>query len=196
MKFCPQCGAAQNDNVAFCSKCGSPLGQTAAQNPDPDMGYNSQPQNQGSATNVYVNQGPAYNPQPIGQLPTDRNLIKFLILSLITCGIYDIFWFSKVSTDINVIASRYDGKNTMHFCLMSFVLAPITCGIYALVWYHGLSERIGNELARRGINYDFGANTFWLWNVLGSLIVVGPFIYLHKLCEAMNLLSADYNQRG
>ena len=27
----------------------------------------------------------------------------------------------------------------------------------------------------------FNATDFWLWNILGSLIVVGPFIYVHKL---------------
>lgn len=49
---------------------------------------------------------------------------------------------------------------------------------------------------RRGIAYDFDASTFWLWGVLGSLIVVGPFIYTHKLLKAMNLLAANYNIRG
>lgn len=84
----------------------------------------------------------------------------------------------------------------MHFCLMSFILTPITLGIYTLVWYHQLSNRIGAELKRRGIDFDFGAKDFWLWNILGSLIFVGPFIYVHKLCKAMNLLSEDFNMRG
>jgi hypothetical protein len=53
-----------------------------------------------------------------------------------------------------------------------------------------------NELVRRGIKYDFGASDFWLWNILGSLIFVGPFIYIHKRMKAMNLINADYNQKG
>ena len=52
------------------------------------------------------------------------------------------------------------------------------------------------ELRRRGIAYDFDASTFWLWGVLGSLIVVGTFINTHKLLKAMNLLAASYNIRG
>ena len=31
---------------------------------------------------------------------------------------------------------------------------------------------------------------------VGALIAVGPFIYLHKLFKAMNLLSEDYNAKG
>ncbi len=136
------------------------------------------------------------NPAPVAQLKTDRGLVKFILLSLVTLGIYSIVYYSCISSDINIIASRYDGKKTMHFCLMSFILTPITLGIYTLVWYHQLSNRIGAELKRRGIDFDFGAKDFWLWNILGSLIFVGPYIYVHKLCKAMNLLSEDFNMRG
>ena len=79
---------------------------------------------------------------------------------------------------------------------MSFVVAPITFGIGAFVWGHNISARIGNELSRRGIDYSFGASTYWLWNILGLLIVVGPFIYLYKLAKAMNLLCEDFNKVG
>lgn len=136
------------------------------------------------------------NNAPALQLKTNRGLVKFILLSLITFGIYSLVFYSKVSTDINLIASRHDGKKTMHYCLLIFIVAPITFGIAGIVWCHKISARIGNELARRGIAYSFGAETFWLWNVLGALIFVGPFIYLHKLCKSMNLLSESYNVNG
>lgn len=141
------------------------------------------------------NQQPAYQ-APVGQLKTNRGLLKFILLSLITFGIYGLVVMSSVSNDINVIASRYDGKKTMHYCLLTFVFSWLTLGIGVIVWYHRISARIGNELARRGINYSFGAGTYWGWYVLGSLIVVGPFIYTYKLFESMNLLSENYNRLG
>ena len=55
----------------------------------------------------YVVQAP---PSPVGQLDTHRGLLKFILLSAITFGIYALVVMSKISTDINVIASRYDGK--------------------------------------------------------------------------------------
>lgn len=133
---------------------------------------------------------------PVGQLKTNRGLVKFILLSIITFGIYALVVMSAVSTDINAIAGRYDGKKTMHYCLVVFIFAGLTLGIVPLVWYHKISARIGNELARRGISYSFGAGSFWGWGVLGSLIFVGPFIYTHKLLKAMNLLAADYNVNG
>ena len=139
--------------------------------------------------------------QPQSQMPkinlkTNRGLVKFILLSIITLGIYSIVYFSSVSSDINIIASRYDGKKTMHYCLLIFVVGPITLGIGTIVWYHKISARIGQELHRRDIGYGFSAATFWLWNVLGALIVVGPFVYLHKLSKAMNMLCQNYNTNG
>lgn len=134
---------------------------------------------------------------PVVQLKTNRGWLKTFLLGLITLGIYPIVMYSGISSDINTIASRYDGKKTMHYCLLYFIVAPITLGIGNLVWCHNISARIGNELARRGISYSFGAGSFWGWNILGAFLFgIGPFIYLHKLCKAMNLLCADFNARG
>lgn len=171
-----------------------------------DQKYVSYDQNQNSSVSgnqtsgqngqsIYI-QNVIQNDAPVGQLKTNRGLLKFILLSIVTLGIYALVYFSSISTDINIIASRYDGRKTTHFCLMAFILAPITLSIYMFVWYHKLSARIGSELQRRSIDYKFGAADFWLWDILGALILVGPFIYMHKLSKAMNLLAEDYNKNG
>ena len=136
------------------------------------------------------------NYAPAKKLNTSRGLLKFILLSIVTLGIYPIVYFSSISDCINEAASRYDGKHTMHFCLLLFVITPITGGIGTLIWYHRVSKRIGMELMRRNIYYSLGAGTFWGWNVLGSLILVGPLVYLYKLSKAMNLICMDYNVKG
>ncbi len=133
---------------------------------------------------------------PANKLTTNRGLLKYILLSLVTFGIYPLVMMSIISSDINLIASKYDGKKTMHFCLLFFIFSWLTFGIAPIVWYHRISDRIGNELARRGIAYNFNAGTFWLWCVLGSLIGVGPFVYMHKFLKAMNLLGENYNING
>lgn len=103
--------------------------------------------------------------------------------------------WDKIVTELNVLASRYDGRRTMPYFSMC-TLGSITLFIYPLVWIHGLSDRVGNELKRRGINYKFSASTYWLWSWLGSLILVGPLVYTHKLMKAMNKLNEDFNMNG
>ena len=92
---------------------------------------------------------------PVRQLNTHRGLIKLILLTIITFGIYPLVFFSGISEDINLIASRFDGRKTMHYCLMAFIIGPLTLGIGFIVWFHNLSSRMGNELARRGIAYSF-----------------------------------------
>ena len=141
---------------------------------------------------------PQYQPSsaPVGQLKTNKGLLKYILLSAITFGIYGLVVMSSVSSSINITASRYDGRSTMHYCLLCFLIGPLTCGIATLVWFHRISNRIGNELRRRNIDYSFSAGHFWLWNILGSMILVGPFIYYHKLFKSTNLICAHYNVNG
>ena len=143
----------------------------------------------GSTVNVNVMMS-----APIGQLDTNRSLLKYILLSIVTCGIYAIILMSAISTDINIIAGRYDGRKTMHFCLLFFLVGPITLGIGYVVWSHKISSRIGRELVRRGIYYHFDAGTYWIFSWLVPL--VGVFIYNYKLFKAMNLLSEDFNING
>ena len=80
-------------------------------------------------------------------------------------------------------------------CLTAFTVV-ITLGIGGIVWFHKISNRIGEELKRRGVDYTFSAADYWLWSVLGSLIVVGPFVYLHKMFKAVNKMNEHYNING
>lgn len=167
-----------------------------------------QPQPQPQPQQVYAQPQPQPQPQPQQayaqpqqvyqayreQLPTKRGLLKYILLGLITFSIYQIVVLSKISSEINTVA-RQDRRHTLHYLLM-LLLTPLTLGIFTLIWFHNLSDRIGNELKRRNIPYNFGASSFWLWNVLGSLIVVGPYVYIHKLLHAMNMINGSYNQYG
>jgi len=134
--------------------------------------------------------------KPALQLRTNRGLLKYYLLGLITLWIYPLVVESHISEELNLVASPYDGKRTMHFCLVVFIFSWLTLNIVPIVWFHRTSARMGDELARRGIDYNFGAADFWLWNVLGVLILVGPFVYIHKRMKAMNLINADYNVKG
>ena len=164
--FCKHCGNELKDTHAFCINCGAKV----------------------TADTVVAS--------PARKLKTNKSLLKYILLSLITLGIYPLVVMTSVSTSINYAASRYDGKNTMNFCLMAFLLNPITLGIASIVWYHKVSARIGDELIRRNIDYKFNSASYWLWNVLGSFIIVGPFIYAHKLFTATNKICEHYNIYG
>lgn len=132
---------------------------------------------------------------PCLQLPEKRALWKMILFGVLTLGIYPVVIWSRIVTELNLAASRYDGKRTMPYFAM-VMLTPFTLGIFAFVWMHKFCRRIGDELNRRNLDYRFGPASFWLWNVLGALILAGPFVFVHKLMKAMNKINADFNVNG
>ena len=143
---------------------------------------------------VHGQQSP--NARPFGNLRTDRSFLALVLLSLITFGIYGIWLVATSAEDLNTIAGRHDGRRTMNYWLLFFLVGPITFTIADFVWWHKSSNRISNEMTRRALHPAVTAADFWLWAVLGALIIVGPFIFIYKWLTAMNQLSASYNEVG
>lgn len=125
-------------------------------------------------------------------LKTDRSMWKLAILTILTLGLYSIFFFIPFSFDLDKINPRRDGSKTINY-LWAFLLSLFTASIVLIFWHHQIAERVSEALVKRHIDYEFGTHSFWGWYFFGSFIVIGPFIYFHKLCTAMNLLCDSYN---
>ena len=190
--ICHYCGVQLKDGEIFCGNCGTRRAQLPAPRQAEPAPVEKAPEPAPVAPVAYS--APAQC-APALRLPTTRGLGKMIFLGLVTFGIYPLVIWCRIVTELNIVASRYDGERTMSF-LGAMMLAPITLGTFPFVWYHDLCRRVGAELHRRGICYDFGASSFWLWGVLGSFILVGPFIFVHKLMKSMNLLNGDFNCKG
>ena len=90
-----------------------------------------------------------------------------ILFGILTFGIYPAVIWSRLTGEVNLVASRYDGKRSMPFFGM-VLLMPLTMGIHFLVWINKLCSRIGCELQRRNIPYTFAPSDFWLWSFLLS----------------------------
>ena len=140
---------------------------------------------------AYDNEEKNYKP---AKLKTDRSMWKLMIFNLLTCGLYQIFFFMPFSYDLDKVAPKRDRSKTMNFVFV-YILSLFTFSFVLYIWLYHISDRVSEALERRHIDYEFGTGTFWRWYVLGSFIFVGPFVYFHRLCKAMNLLCEDYNER-
>ena len=196
---CSKCGNQIENGSSFCSLCGAaaPVRTHADASAAPSSASETvpppPPPPPGGSPGAAM--PPDFDLPPVMPVRTDRSMIKMVLLSFITFGIYGIFFYYRMGSDINRIASRHDGKDTMNY-LLAFLISLFTFGIFSFVWFHMTFERIGNELKRRGIDYAFGAETFWIWHVLGSFIIIGPFVCIHKECVALNKLAEHYNTYG
>ena len=127
------------------------------------------------------------------KLQTNRSMWKLEILNILTLGIYSIIFFIPFSFDIDKIAPKRDHSKTFNY-LFAYILALITGNIALLIWHYHMASRIEEALSKRGIPYEFSTSDFGGWYFFGSFILVGAFVYFHKLCKAMNLLCEHYNE--
>lgn len=127
------------------------------------------------------------------KLQTNRQMWKLMLLNGLTCSIYSIIFFIPFSFDLDKVAPKKDHSKTMNF-IFAYLLSLVTFSFVLLVWHYQIASRVEEALSERNIEYEFGTSSFWGWYVLGTFIFVGPFIYFHKLCKAMNLLCESYNE--
>lgn len=122
----------------------------------------------------------------------NRSLVKYILLSLVTCGIYSYFFIYQLAKDVNIICAG-DGKETAG--LVKFILLSIvTCGIYSLIWMYGIGNRLAENAPRYGLNFTENGTTILMWYIFGILLCgIGPYIAIHIVIKNTNALATAYN---
>jgi hypothetical protein len=123
-----------------------------------------------------------------------RSYVLTIIFLVITLGIYGLYWIYKLAKDVNAMCEG-DGKKTRGL-LLFFIFSLITFGIYSCVWYFMLGDRLQDNAGRYGLSFKEGGAAILLWALLGSFIVVGPFISLYIITKNVNALAVAYNAKA
>jgi len=127
------------------------------------------------------------------QLKTDRSLLLYIVLNIVTCGIYSLFFIYTLARDINV-ACDGDGRTTGGL-LKYILLTIITCGIYHWIWYYGVGNRLAANAPRYGMNFQENGTTILLWQLFGTFLCgIGPLMALHIVITNTNMLCGAYNR--
>lgn len=74
-----------------------------------------------------------------------RNLPLCVIFTIITFGIYGIYWFIVMTDEVNYLAEEDDATSGG----MSFLFTLITCGIYSIYWAYKMGEKISKIKQKR-----------------------------------------------
>ncbi len=148
--------------------------------------------NQGTNYN-YQGSDPRYSRPGVTPLKTDRGLLGYIVLSILTCGIYSYYFIYSVARDVNT-ACAGDGKSTGG--LLQFILLSIlTCGIYSWWWQYSLGNRLAANAPRYGLSFTENGTTILLWLLFGSfLCFIGPFIAMNIIIKNTNSICMAYNR--
>lgn len=125
----------------------------------------------------------------------DRSIWMYILLSIVTCGIYSYYFLYKIAEDSNIVCAG-DGKQTSGLVVF-ILLSIVTCGIYAWFWYYNLGNRLYENAPRYGLQFSENGTTVLMWFIFGAMLCgVGPFIAMHILIKNMNALAHAYNTQS
>ncbi len=95
----------------------------------------------------------------------EKNIALCIVFTLITCGIYGIYWFVTLTDDTNTISGENGTSG-----VMSFVLTLVTCGIYGLYWAYKCGEKIDIAHQNRGEASSNGGILYLILFIFGGII--------------------------
>lgn len=109
-----------------------------------------------------------------------KNIALCIVLSIITCGIYGIYWFITMTDD----ASRAN-DNPDFSGVKSFLFTIITCGIYAIYWYYKMGKELNEAGQKRNVAISDNSVVYLILGIFGLGIIAYCLIQsdLNKLAE-------------
>lgn len=158
--ICPNCGTNYPDGGSFCPNCG-----TAA--PQANAGAAPQPNNMGAAPQYSAPQYTGTPVPPMGGGIEKRNIALCIILSLVTCGIYNLYWLYTLTEDVKKVSNNPNGTSGGMVILLSIV----TCSIYLWYWMYKQGEGIDQAKASRGLPSGNSGILYLILALVGLSIV-------------------------
>ncbi len=76
-----------------------------------------------------------------------RDIAISIVLTIVTCGIYGIFWFISLNDD----AKNASGDETLPSGGVAFLLTLVTCGIYGIYWAYKMGKTLQAAQSRAGM---------------------------------------------
>lgn len=93
-----------------------------------------------------------------------RSIATCIVLTIITCGIYGIYWFIVITDDVG----KASEDNSMSGGI-AFLLTLVTCGIYGIYWAYQMGKKLANN--KKGVNIADNSIVYLILQIFGLGII-------------------------
>ena len=114
----------------------------------------------------------------------EKNLVMNIVLSVVTCGLYGLYWFITLTDD----AKDFSKDESMQSGGLAVVLTIVTCGIYGLYWAY----KMGKMIEQGQKNYGLTAKDNSILYLVLELIGLGIVAYC-LMQNDLNEITKAYN---
>lgn len=99
----------------------------------------------------------------------NRNIGVCILLSIITCGLYGIYWYICLTDEAND-AAREEGTSG----ITVFLFTMVTCGIYSIYWAYRMGEKLKKAKQSRDMDVSGTEMKFiYLFLCIFGLSIIG-----------------------
>lgn len=95
-----------------------------------------------------------------------RDLVTSVILTFITCGIYEIIWLIGLTDDISKL-----NNNPSYSGIKVFLFSLLTCGIYMIYWSYNMGKEIYKSNQQRKIDSLDNSVLYFILSLIGLRLV-------------------------
>ena len=186
MIYCSKCGQANDDAARVCLSCGATFSERGGAAPfttaDPAATSGAQPTGGPWTTPLY--EPPGYMQPQSGGIMTPgekRDPIMVLILGILTCGIYAIYWVYKTSSEIRDALGREDINPAL-----DAVLSLLTCYIWLIYLAYKYPQLLLQLQERAGLP----RNDISLVSLILAIVGLSPISFFMIQSELNNVWDA------
>jgi hypothetical protein len=117
-----------------------------------------------------------------------RKIAKYVLLQIVTLGIYGLFFWSDWTEDLNKMCEDDDNESANY--ILVFILDIFSFGIYSFIWNYAQSERMYRIAPQYGISLKHGGSYILL---LRTILFFLPVIGSVEKIKLFNTLAVAYN---
>lgn len=114
-----------------------------------------------------------------------RNIALAIVFSLITFGIYSLYWFYKLTNEMHE-ALGYQNTSTGGWAV---VYSIVTLGIYTFYWNYKMGEGVDEISERYGLRKSSNTGLIYLLLSIFGLGIISTCLIQDKLNDVVELNS-------
>lgn len=96
-----------------------------------------------------------------------RDPVVAIILSIVTCGIYALYWFVCMTNDSNELADDPNATSGG----MALLLGIVTCGIYLIYWNYKMGKKMYEIQLKNNVPATDNSILYLILSIFGLSIV-------------------------
>ena len=75
-----------------------------------------------------------------------RSIPLAIILSIVTCAIYTLYWEVKLTDEMNTLLGKINATSGV----MALIYTIVTCGIYGIYWLYKMGQNVDEVKGKTG----------------------------------------------